>query len=30
MTATQYRTEMHHRFTTWNQTTGTTTIPTTA
>ena len=30
MTATTYRTEMHHRFTLWNQITGTTAMPTTA
>jgi putative transposase len=30
LTATEYRTEMHHRFKTWNKITGTTTTPTTA
>jgi putative transposase len=30
LTATEYRTEMHHRFTTWNKITGTTAMPTTA
>jgi putative transposase len=30
MTATDYRTEMQHRFTTWNQITGTTAMPATA
>jgi putative transposase len=30
LTATEYRTEMHHRFETWNQITGTTAMPTTA
>ena len=30
LTATGYRTEMHHRFGTWNQITGTTAMPTTA
>jgi hypothetical protein len=28
MTTTEYRTEMHHRFATWNEITGTTAIPT--
>jgi putative transposase len=28
MAATEYRTGMHHRFTTWNQITGTTAMPT--
>jgi putative transposase len=30
LTATEYRTEMHHRFETWNQITSTTATPTTA
>jgi putative transposase len=30
MAAPDYRTEMHHRFTVWNQITGTTAMPTTA
>lgn len=30
LAATEYHTEMHHRFETWNQITGTTAMPTTA
>jgi transposase-like protein len=30
LTVTEYRAEMHHRFGTWNQITGTTAMPTTA
>jgi putative transposase len=30
LTAAEYRTEMHHRFETWNEITGTTAMPTTA